>query len=364
MHRNGGPCRRVHDGARRLSSHRSSREETADLGGERSRNPLFAAGVVFEGTGNPPGARLDGPLDAGDPAHTSFPAQPETPCRRSRHGRFVVEEEEETQYSAPGETTAVPQMDPVGTPRPASPLDPSLLEDVAQIVTGVVKALIEDPLAPSFTEERVAACVRNAVNGVRRSSPCPFRTSQIRYGNTTLSAVRYGIRMVSIEVPALATGASGDVVAFPSPDAMMTVYKIRSIIESARIPVNKTEIWRIGFGGWVSIAWCAPIRRVAVFAVEPRAEAEYYYVASLARMVVNSAIDIGATLADATSSIGRFDGRRGIHPGYATPDSPFLKWYGTLVPRPDGWTSPAGSRLTVFGPGVRDQGADEAVVPQ
>lgn len=357
MHRYGGPYRRVHDGARRLPSHRSAGQEVSHLGGEGGGDPLFPTGVILESTGDPPGARLDGPLDSTDPASTtsSFPV-PVFGCHR--HGRFVVTEEPNQYSDANREVTPlVPQMDPIGTPpppgfresssSPKSPLEPGLIDTVFDVVKTRTEKLIEDPLARCFTEDRVQVCIRVAVNEIRDASPCPFRSGATHYRSGQLTAGRFGVSMVRVNVPGMATSSARDVVALCDLDAVASLHRIRTVIESAPAELALT------FGGWVSFAWCPQMLRAAVVSVEPEAEEEYYYAASLSRLATNGAVHIGASAEQAAESMAMFDGRRGIHPSYASSDSPFFKWYRTLVPRVDGWTSHKGARVTVLGAGFR-----------
>ena len=369
MHRNGGPYRRVHDGTRRFPGDRSAGQEVPDLGGKSGGNPLLPAGVVFERTGDPPSTRLDGPLDSSNPTPTttSFPV-PMHGCHR--HGRFVVTEEPDQYSDANREVTLpVSKMDPIGTPPPPefresasppkSPLDPGLIDDVFDVVKTRTQALVQDPLAPCFTEDRVRVCLRVAVNEIRGASPCPFRTGATHYRGGQLTAGRFGVSMVTVRVPGMATSASREVVALCELDAVASLHRVRAVIESAPAELALT------FGGWVSFAWCPQMLRAAVISVEPVAEDEYYYAASLARLATNGAVHIGASAEEAAESMAMFDGHRGIHPSYASSDSPFFKWYRTLVPRVDGWTSQKGARVTVLGPGFGSSttGADSGVGP-
>lgn len=211
------------------------------------------------------------------------------------------------------------------------------------VVKARIGALIQDPLARCFTEDRVQVCIRVAVNDIRHASPCPFRTGATHYRGGRLTAGRFGVSMVTVNVAGMATSACREVVALCDLDAVASLHRIRTVIESAPAELSLT------FGGWVSFAWCPQMLRAAVISVEPEAEEEYYYAASLSRLATNGAVHIGASAEQAAESMAMFDGHRGIHPSYASSDSPFFKWYRTLVPRVDGWTSQKGTRVTVLG---------------
>ena len=329
--------RGVHDGTGRLAGHRDSGEHVAHLGGKGGGDPLFPAGVILEGAGDAPGAGLDGPLDAGNPRISSFVPAPTESCRR--HGRFVVQEEPPGHYNV-DDGVGAPNND--AESRPTSPLDAPFLGKIETAIVNRVTELSGDPMADLFAEQSVAASVQSVVRQSTTTAGTLRRNPNITYGQGTLTRLFHGVPMVTVGVKAVASGheyGGPTVVVQCNADGMKSGVTAARIVKSAGI----------NFGGWVCVVWCPPHRRAAVLAAPVGSGDELYYLVCLCNMAANGAISVGANVEAAMTSVAGHGGPTGIHPVYGRQDSPFYKWYRTLTPRPNGWRTSAGARITVVG---------------
>lgn len=221
-----------------------------------------------------------------------------------------------------------------------SPLDPPHLEVVRKHIESRLNDLATDPLADSFSERSVIASVNQVVCRMTTVRGTIKRNPNIHYDAGTLSRVCHGIIMVSVPVETVTVGTGPTAIIHFRADDMKSAARATRIIEAAGIHC----------GGWVCIAWCQPHRRGALLSVPRESEEEVFYLVQLCRLAANGAISIAACAEAAVESIAVYGGPTGVHPAFTNGNSPFFRWYRKLTPRPDGWTSPLGARITVTNP--------------